>query len=110
MVAAAVTMISAAGVLLGRGKRARQAITKAKAHMTQLSAFENELGVQPPVGFWDPLGFTEDGVVEDFRRRREAELKNGRVAMFATIGYITQEYFKFPGFLSPSSKLEFVDV
>merc|ERR1711877_6969 len=26
-----------------------------------LRAFENELGVQAPVGFWDPLGFTADG-------------------------------------------------
>ena len=24
-----------------------------------LRAFENELGVQPPVGFWDPVGFTQ---------------------------------------------------
>lgn len=78
--------------------------------MTQLGAFENELGVQPPVGFWDPLNFTESGDVEDFRRRREAELKNGRVAMFATMGYITPEYFKFSGFLAPSSNLKFEDV
>jgi hypothetical protein len=78
--------------------------------MMQLGAFENELGVQPPVGFWDPLNFTESGDVEDFRRRREAELKNGRVAMFATMGYITPEYFKFSGFLAPSSNLKFEDV
>merc|ERR1719330_2083086 len=75
-----------------------------------LRAFENELGVQPPVGFWDPLKFTEDGDVEDFRRRREVELKNGRVAMFATMGYITPEFYKLPGFLSPSAGLKFADV
>jgi len=75
-----------------------------------LRAFENELGIQPPVGFWDPLKFTEDGDVEDFRRRRETELKNGRVAMFATMGYITPEYFKFDGFLAPSAGLKFADV
>ena len=28
----------------------------------------------------------EDGDVKTFRRRRESELKNGRVAMFATMG------------------------
>merc|ERR1719394_1329938 len=74
------------------------------------AAFENELGVQPPVGFWDPMGFTKDGDVEDFRRRRETEIKHGRVAMYATMGYITPEYYKFPGYLAPSSNLKFADV
>ena len=40
-----------------------------------LRAFENELGVQAPVGFWDPAGFTADGSVEDFKRRRATEIK-----------------------------------
>merc|ERR1711933_20478 len=75
-----------------------------------LRAFESELGVQAPVGFWDPAGFTKDGDVDAFKRRREVELKHGRVCMFATMGYITPEYFKFPGFLSPSSELQFSDV
>eukprot|EP00913_Durusdinium_trenchii_P035942 g33629.t2 len=97
-----------------------------------LRAFENELGVQAPVGYFDPLGmskeengisgnsgschlcglrapvphsqktFPEDGDVKTFRRRRESELKNGRVAMFATMGFILPEYFRFPGYLSPA--------
>ena len=41
---------------------------------------------QAPLGYFDPLGLSKDGDVETFRRRRESELKNGRVAMFATIG------------------------
>ena len=32
------------------------------------------------------MGLSKDGDVDTFRRRRECELKNGRVAMFATIG------------------------
>jgi light-harvesting complex I chlorophyll a/b binding protein 1 len=75
-----------------------------------LRAFENELGVQAPVGFWDPVGFTKDGDVDAFKRRREVELKHGRVAMFATMGYMLPEYYKFPGYLSPSAGLKFVDV
>merc|ERR1712025_966035 len=43
-----------------------------------LRAFESELGVQAPVGFWDPLGLSKDGDVETFKRRREVELKHGR--------------------------------
>ena len=31
-------------------------------------------------------------------------------AMYATIGYIVPEYYKFPGYLSPSLGLKFADV
>ncbi|CAE7242466.1 FCPF, partial [Symbiodinium sp. CCMP2592] len=75
-----------------------------------LRAFENELGVQAPVGYFDPLGMSKDGDEKTFRRRRESELKNGRVAMFAAMGFITPEYFRFPGFLSPTKGLKFDDV
>ncbi|CAK8994549.1 unnamed protein product, partial [Durusdinium trenchii] len=75
-----------------------------------LRAFENELGVQAPVGYFDPMGLAKDGDVKTFRRRRESELKNGRVAMFATMGFILPEYFRFPGYLSPAKGLKFADV
>merc|ERR1719498_581773 len=76
-----------------------------------VQAFENELGVQDPVGFWDPAGFTSDGNVEDFQRRRQTELKHGRVSMLATMGYITPEITgKLPGYLSPSMGIKFADV
>ena len=76
-----------------------------------LRAFENELGVQAPVGFWDPAGLSSDGSVEDFKRRRQTELKHGRISMLATMGYITPEITgKFPGYLSPSAGLKFADV
>merc|ERR1719460_1140783 len=76
-----------------------------------LRAFENELGVQPPVGFWDPLGFTAEGNAEDFARRRQTEIKHGRVSMLACMGYITPELTgKLPGYLSPSMGLKFADI
>jgi len=76
-----------------------------------LRAFENELGVQSPVGFWDPLGLAADGDVERFKRRRETEIKHGRISMLATIGYMTPEITgKFSGYLSPSMNLKFEDV
>ncbi|CAK0811673.1 unnamed protein product [Prorocentrum cordatum] len=71
---------------------------------------QSETGVQPPVGFWDPLGLSSDGSAFNFARRREVELKHGRVSMFATIGYIVPEYYKLPGFLSPSYGIEFSEV
>merc|ERR1712173_291555 len=76
-----------------------------------LRAFESELGVQDPVGFWDPAGFTADGSVENFARRRQTEIKHGRVSMLATMGYITPEITgKLPGYISPSSGLKFEDI
>merc|ERR1719461_1338497 len=75
-----------------------------------LRAFENELGVQAPVGFWDPLGFCDDGDEATFKRRRTVEIKHGRISMYACIGYIVPEYFKFPGYLSPSEGIQFADV
>merc|ERR1711906_88422 len=76
-----------------------------------LRAFESELGVQEPVGFWDPLGFTADGDTASFKRRRSVEIKHGRICMLATMGYITPEITgKLPGYLSPSTGLEFDDI
>merc|ERR1712176_616737 len=76
-----------------------------------LRAFENELGVQAPVGFWDPAGFAADGDAENFTRRRETEIKHGRISMLATMGYITPEIVgKLPGSLSPSKGLAFADI
>ena len=45
-------------------------------------------GVGPETGFWDPLGLSNigtDGTVDFFRA---AEIKHGRVAMMASLGYI----------------------
>ncbi|KAL9139771.1 Light-harvesting complex [Amphidinium carterae] len=75
-----------------------------------LRAFESERGVQPPVGFFDPLGFTKDGNVENFKRRRATEIKHGRIAMLATMGYITPELFRFDGYLSRSAGVKYVDI
>jgi hypothetical protein len=64
-------------------------------------SFENEPGVLPPVGFFDPYGFTKDGSQENFDRRRTVELKHGRIAQLAVIGYIVPEIYKFPGDIAP---------
>merc|ERR1712198_108654 len=69
------------------------------------------MGAQPPLGFWDPLGLAAEGDEKDFRRRRETEIKHGRLSMLATMGYITPEITgKFPGFLSLSKEVAFEDI
>merc|ERR1712066_902338 len=75
-----------------------------------LRAFESELGVQAPVGYWDPLGLSKDGDADAFKRRRVTEIKHGRVSMFACLGYIVPEYVKWPGYCSPSAKIAFADI
>ena len=55
---------------------------------TSLSAFENELGVQPPLGFFDPLGLLDDADQERFDRLRYVEIKHGRICQLAFLGQI----------------------
>lgn len=68
--------------------------------------FEDELGVLPPVGFWDPLGLSKTADEEKFRRWRTVELKHGRISMAAVVGYLVQETTRFPGYIAPPVKFE----
>ena len=64
---------------------------------TSASVSATDLGVQAPTGYWDPLGLNANADAATFNRRRAVEIKHGRVAMYATMGYIVPEYYKFPG-------------
>jgi len=57
-----------------------------------------QLGAMEPLGFFDPAGFTKVGDENGFRNLRAAELKHGRVAMMAALGFVAQQSIKFPGF------------
>jgi Chlorophyll A-B binding protein len=60
--------------------------------------FSNEIGAQAPLGYLDPLGLCADGDKANFDRLRWAELKHGRVAMLAVVGYLTTYAgIRFPG-------------
>jgi len=107
--AAVLAAVGASTVLANKRQGHRMAAAKAGT-ATAVRAFENEIGVQAPAGFWDPLDFCKDGSAENFKRRRCVEIKHGRISMYACIGYIAPEYFRFPGFLSPSAELKFTDV
>ncbi|CAJ1422556.1 unnamed protein product [Effrenium voratum] len=108
--------LSAPAALLGSASALLAAqicgkVGKPRRSMTVVTAFENELGVQAPLGFWDPLGLSKDGDVYSFKRRRSVEIKHGRICMLATMGYITPEIAgKFPGYLDPTIKLKFEDI
>ncbi|KAL7580820.1 hypothetical protein ACA910_001097 [Epithemia clementina (nom. ined.)] len=69
-----------------------------KGSSSALSAFQNELGAQVPLGFWDPLGLVADGDQAKFDRLRYVELKHGRISMLAIAGYLTAEAgIRLPG-------------
>merc|ERR1719507_777139 len=107
---ATVSSIAVATLAVAAGSWRSRGAQKMRSCINLL-AFENELGVQAPVGFWDPLGLAADGDAENFTRRRETEIKHGRISMLATMGYITPELIgKLPGSLSPSKGLAFADV
>jgi hypothetical protein len=60
----------------------------AKTSVATNMAFEDALGAQPPLGFYDPLGLVADGDQETFDRLRYVEIKHGRIAQLAFLGNI----------------------
>jgi hypothetical protein len=65
---------------------------------TALNAFDNELGVQPPLGFFDPLGMLDNASQDQFDRLRFVEIKHGRIAQLAFLGnIITRAGVRLPG-------------
>ena len=69
-----------------------------KASTSSLAAFDDALGAQPPLGFYDPLDLLDGVGQERFDRLRSVELKHGRVSMLATLGHIvTTAGVRLPG-------------
>jgi len=58
-----------------------------------LKKAKNMPGVTDPLGFFDPLGFTTDISEGKLYFYREVEVKHGRVAMLASLGFIVGEQF-----------------
>merc|ERR1719356_559536 len=80
-------------------RRARAAAVVARA------AFDptKEIGVTEPTGYGDPacLMLDRTGQFKDettFRFWREAEIKHGRLAMLAALGFVAGTATRFPGF------------
>ena len=61
-------------------------------------SFENALGAQAPLGFWDPLGLLKDADQDRFDRLRYVETKHGRISMLAILGHlVTTAGVRLPG-------------
>mmetsp|Transcript_1744 Transcript_1744/g.1062 ORF Transcript_1744/g.1062 Transcript_1744/m.1062 type:complete len:211 (-) Transcript_1744:198-830(-) len=66
---------------------------------TAIKAFEDELGAQPPLGFFDPLGLLNGDVDQErFDRLRYVEIKHGRISQLAFLGQVvTRAGIHLPG-------------
>jgi len=68
------------------------------AEYARQSFSDGDIGVLPPLGVWDPLGLI---TTRDMRRYEEMEIKQGRIAMLATIHVIvTEAGLRWPGYIS----------
>ena len=68
--------------------------------------FESEIGAQPPLGFWDPLGLLADADQDKFDRLRTVETKHGRIAQLAILGHlVTTAGYRLPESLTPGYDL-----
>jgi hypothetical protein len=72
------------------GTRGKTAVAAKK---TSSSSAEDLPGAFPPLGFWDPAGFSTDISEGRLAYYREAELKHGRVCMLASLGIFTAERY-----------------
>jgi hypothetical protein len=65
---------------------------------TAVNSFENEIGAQAPLGFFDPLGLLKDADNARYNRLRYVELKHARVSMLAVLGHlVTTGGVRLPG-------------
>jgi len=65
----------------------------AKDVVVRAQKIEDMPGVTPPLGFWDPQGFSTDIAEDKLIFLRKAELKHGRAAMIGALGLMSGELF-----------------
>eukprot|EP00568_Trieres_chinensis_P004817 CAMPEP_0183291250 /NCGR_PEP_ID=MMETSP0160_2-20130417/729_1 /TAXON_ID=2839 ORGANISM="Odontella Sinensis, Strain Grunow 1884" /NCGR_SAMPLE_ID=MMETSP0160_2 /ASSEMBLY_ACC=CAM_ASM_000250 /LENGTH=212 /DNA_ID=CAMNT_0025452033 /DNA_START=60 /DNA_END=698 /DNA_ORIENTATION=- len=89
---------AALALLAGSAAAFAPSASRSSASSALSASFEEELGAQKPLGFWDPLNFVLDQDQERFDRLRYVELKHGRIAQLAVLGHIvTSSGVRLPG-------------
>jgi Chlorophyll A-B binding protein len=72
--------------------------------------YENEIGAQVPLGFFDPFGVVSDVDQATFDRLRYTEIKHGRICMLGVVGYLVSEAgLRLPGDIDLSGT-KFADI
>lgn len=107
----AVVLLMAGAMAFTSSVQKLPAAARMSANTVTMEVDEMIIGVQPPAGFYDPVGFVAKDGPEAFIRRRAVERKHGRVCMAAITGYIIHNAdIEFPGYLSVSENLKFSDI
>jgi len=81
------------GVYFAGGRRDASTVRQWKPGQNKNEFCYGLPGNIAPAGNWDPLNLLEGLDELEVLRRREAELTHGRVAMLASLGFLTQESF-----------------
>jgi hypothetical protein len=100
--------IAIALALAGHASAFMAPVAKASRQTVLSADYSDEIGAIKPTGFFDPLDLSKDLSPEGFAQYRAAELKHGRVAQLAVIGYIVPEVYRWPGEIAPGIK--FADI
>lgn len=80
------------------GAAAFVSVSRGSTTSAMKMSYENALGAQPPLGFWDPLGLLKEADEARFERLRYVETKHGRIAMLAILGHlVTTAGIRLPG-------------
>jgi len=91
--------------------RAPATCQRTSIHSLSMLEVKEMAGVTAPLGFFDPLGFSKGADAATVMKYRESELKHGRTAMLAVLGWLTQERFHpfFNGKLSSNPLKAFTE-
>lgn len=90
-----------------------------KMSADRIDSLDPSIGVTPPLGLYDPLGFLRGQDPAEnfatfhasFERRRAVERKHGRIAMAAVVGMLFHNAnIEFPGYLSKEMGIRFSDI
>jgi hypothetical protein len=61
-------------------------------------SYEDQIGAQAPLGFFDPIGLVANADESTFNRLRYVEIKHGRISMLAVLGhFVTTGGLRLPG-------------
>merc|ERR1719199_1240486 len=106
-------MLALVGNVAAYSPAAVMAPMRAARSSSPVMGVSDLVGVSTETGnkVWDPLGLSDNMDEQNLKLIRAAELKHGRVAMLATVGWAwTATGTHFEGMLSPSAGISFASL